>query len=140
MKNLSITSLVTGETLAQIFGESICMPFFMAQTFHNFWMTMTGFGISLFRFTCIWDNLLIFEKEKLKRLMERILIGEVVMTSGLVSLGKRSHLLLELHENKDIFIFSYLWGLPHPKSSSFRFLLWVWTRNGFSYSIQCRNR
>ena len=88
---LSIVSLVTGETLAQIFGESICKPFFMAQTFHNFWMTMTGFGISLFRFTCILDNFIIFEKDKLKCLMKQIIAGEVVMTSGLVLLGKIDH-------------------------------------------------
>ena len=74
--------------MAELFGENICMPFFMSQTFHNIWMTMSGFGISLFRFTCMWDNLLIFEKEKLNTLMKGIFVGEIVFTSGLLSLSK----------------------------------------------------
>ena len=49
---------------------------------------MTNFGISLFRFTCMWDNLLIHEKDRLKRLMKQIVVVEVVMTIGIVSLGK----------------------------------------------------
>ena len=83
-----MVSLVTSESLAELVGERICMPFFMAQTFHNIWMSMTAFGISLFRFTCMWDNLLIFEKDKLKDLMKQIFVGEVIISSGLVSLSK----------------------------------------------------
>ena len=64
------------------------MPFFMAQTFHNIWMTVSGFGISLFRFTCMWDNLLIFEKDKLKTLMKGIFVGEIIMTLFQMSLSK----------------------------------------------------
>ena len=83
-----MASMITGEPLAELFGENICMPFFMSQTFHNIWMTMSGFGISLFRFTCMWDNLLIFEKEKLNILMKGIFVGEIIFTSGLLSLSK----------------------------------------------------
>ena len=83
-----MASLVTSESLVELFGERVCMPFFMTQTFHNVWMSMTAFGISLFRFTCMWDNLLIFEKEKLKDLMKQIFVGEVIITSGLVALSK----------------------------------------------------
>ena len=82
------------------------MPFFMAQTFHNIWMSMTAFGISLFRFTCIWDNLLIFEKDKLKHLMKHIFVGEVIITSGLVSLSK-----------------SYFWFIALEKTCRKKFLM-----------------
>ena len=37
----------------------------------------------------MWDNLLIFEKDRLKCLMKQIVIVEVLMTTGIVSLGKK---------------------------------------------------
>ena len=85
---LPMSSLITGESLVELFGGNICMPFFMAQTFHNIWMTVSGFGISLFRFTCMWDNLLIFEKDKLKTLMNGIFVGEIIMTLFQMFLSK----------------------------------------------------
>ena len=85
---LPMSSLITGESLVELFGDNICMPFFMAQTFHNIWMTVSGFGISLFRFTCMWDNLLIFEKDKLKTLMKGIFVGEIIMTLFQMFLSK----------------------------------------------------
>ena len=131
---LPILSLATGQTLAQIFGEKICMPFFVAQTFHNTWMIMSNFGISLFRFTCMWDNLLIFEKDRLKCLMKEILIVEVVMTTGIVSLSKKNLFKDKLYDNFLFFIISFPWGSPHRKSLSFRFLLWIQSRIDFSHS------
>ena len=57
---------------------------------------MTNFGISLFRFTCMWDNLLIFEKDRLKCLMKQIVVVEVFMTTGIVSLGKKNIFLSKM--------------------------------------------
>ena len=135
-----MASLVTSESLVDLFGGRVCMPFFMAQTFHNIWMSMTAFGISLFRFTCIWDNLLIFEKDKLKHLMKHIFVGEVIITSGLVSLSKL-YFWLGIHcfgktctKKRTSNDFSNLWSLPLPKGSSFGLLLWIWTGIDINHS------
>ena len=44
----------------------------------------------------MWDNLLIFEKDRLKCLMKQIVVVEVFMTTGIVSLGKKNIFLSKM--------------------------------------------
>ena len=134
---LPMSSLITGESLVELFGDNICMPFFMAQTFHNIWMTVSGFGISLFRFTCMWDNLLIFEKDKLKTLMKGIFVGEIIMTLFQMSLSKyfkNPEWWADICINKWFVFFSHFWNLFISKSIRFGFLSWIWPRIQFNSS------
>ena len=130
-----MSSLITGESLVELFGDNICMPFFMAQTFHNIWMTVSGFGISLFRFTCMWDNLLIFEKDKLKTLMNGIFVGEIIMTLFQMFLSKYfTNLEWWADVFKSLVFFSHCWNLSIAKSLCFGLLLWIRPRISFNYS------